>query len=123
MAKVSTFGLMAENMRVSGRTTICTARVCTLGKMAESMKGSTLMIENTALAFILGRIPANMKATGTMGSNMEREFTDKQMVLKGEEHGKKVNVLHGLMSYHSNETDTQRKVGKLELLGSKNHLT
>ena len=39
--KAFMFGLMADDMKVSGRTTTCTARESTPGKMAESTKVNT----------------------------------------------------------------------------------
>ena len=86
---------MAEDSKAHGCKTTCMEEESIHGKMAGYMKESTLTIKSMALESILGQMEESMKDSGKMESNMEKENTFCQQVLKKKAIGKKVNVSIG----------------------------
>lgn len=58
------FGLMDEDLKEIGKTTICMVEESTLGKMAGDMKVSMKMIGSTDTVSTLGTTVNNTKVSG-----------------------------------------------------------
>jgi len=71
------FGLMDEDLKEIGKTTICMVEESTLGKMAGDMKVSMKMIGNTDTVSTLGTTVNNMKVSGPWESSTARVFIAK----------------------------------------------
>ncbi len=74
MGMVSMFGLMREDMKVSGKQTKCTALVCLPGQMAGSMTEITGMIRNKGEECSHGQTVGGTMVNGTMASNMAKAY-------------------------------------------------
>ena len=92
---VFTIGRMAELTKAIGKTTTCTEREHTNGQIKENIKDSMLKIKRKAMASIGILMEDATKECGRLGSNMEKVFLSLQTVKKKEENGKRANACTG----------------------------
>ena len=91
-----THGVMAGDMKVSGRTTRCMGKEPLLGPTAESMLESTLMIKSKAMGSLSGLMEDHIRETGIMENNMAKVSMLLHRELRSMESGKRAKGSDGL---------------------------
>jgi hypothetical protein len=78
-------------MKVTGRTTRCTAKAYSNGPMAEYTKATTSTIKNKAWERSLGLTAASTKACGKTGCSTARANTKARMIYGNRAYGRMEN--------------------------------